>query len=251
MDHKKPSSFRKYFGFNRFSEVVHKNSLIRHSFKPQFCQSKSIIHSSTPDPSLTIKVMKIHNRDDFYHQNYYKNDGISYENDTLDSFIQNNAVTFISPHELINQIHIESNQSPKETQPIPSILSTISTNKITNFPEYSLFEYIPSECIRDKFSRKTLLYKKSKSNKSKIEITGNKILRQIKPKAKISKSEEFRKNLGIGNNFNFSKDFDMRKSPKPVIIFNKKSGYFKSLNKETSSTMKSSQIFYVPTTNFK
>ena len=102
-------SFRNSSETTKFPDISLGKSLIRKSLHEPI-KYKENASSSTPEPSLTVKLMKICNRPKKKSLKYEKIDySEQYTSDTLGTLIKNSAVTFISPNDLINQLQNELN----------------------------------------------------------------------------------------------------------------------------------------------
>jgi hypothetical protein len=251
MEHTRAKSFRNCSGFSKLPEILHKNKIIRNNFKHPTSHLETQTYSYTPEPALKVKVMKIHDRSQAKKLSPDKIDSFTdITTETISDFIKNNAVTFISPNDLINQLQIESmSTTPKQKNP-DIIIKNSSINKLKNFDETNSYP-ISNELFYDsKLFRDSLIDKKPKRVSSKIEVAGKKVTKFFK-RPNENRSGDIKGFSNINHSLTFCKDIDQRRSPNPVLSYNKKHKYLRGFCKESSSIIKSTQIFFVPSSNLK
>ncbi|OMJ77771.1 hypothetical protein SteCoe_22563 [Stentor coeruleus] len=198
MEYTRAKSFRVNTALGKSSESPIKKSLIRNVYNKPILLRQKIAKSSSPDPSLTVKMMRIYNRpnrnspinsriDDFGQQAH----------DTLNSLIKNGAITFLSPHELINQMSSES-PSPAIIKSSPRALSLCKVKKHSDTFANNAFSDIGFRELR--LNSAYIFSKKIKENK--IEITGSQIPKIHRRNHKYGRSEEIVAAITTKQSFN-------------------------------------------------
>ena len=255
MEYERLKSLKDNSRIEKYSDISARNFFIRSGFN-HARQSKELkTHSSTPDPSLTVKMMKINSRS---RKNNIEADSFESSSkltkDKLSDLIRNNAVTFISPNELINQMEISYESSPPERKSLEETQTEISMrklNKIHNKKRNKLFSnnYFPGL----KITQNSLFRKRSKNKLlSDIEVNGQGIT-HIDCNRSISKeSQETRPTMNESNFFNFSKELNLRTNSRPSILCNTNHRYFRCFPQRfTPPPPKSARTFYIPSKNLR
>lgn len=198
MEYTRTKPFRVSTALGKFSEPPAKKSLIRSVYNKPILLRQKIAKSSLPDPSLTVKMMRMYNRpnrssplnsriDDFGQQAH----------DTLNSLIKNGAITFLSPHELINQMSSES--------PSPAIIKssprTLSLRKVKKHTDASASNIFSDNCFRELRLNSAYIFSK-KIKEKKIEITGSQIPKIRRKNHKYGRSEEIVAAIATKQSFN-------------------------------------------------
>jgi hypothetical protein len=228
MDRSPLLPFRHQSVLTRLPEVSPKK-FIRNTLHHLPSKSVKQYQSSTPDPSLTIKMMKMCDRPINPQSTVNSlNDASDYANDTLNHLIQNNAVTFIAPNDFINQIHKESlSCSPTLKRELRPNTRMTSKKTMENASRKSFYEMIQLDLQKDNSGPYANTVKKIADRK--IEITGFQVPKIMTKKHKNGSEEEMKKTESVGKTFQLSKEIGFRRSPKPVVVPNRKNKYFKPL----------------------
>lgn len=178
-------------------------------------------YRNTPEPSLTVRHKTIHKRI-LHSPNAHPDKYNKQTNETLSNLIKNNAITFISPHDLINQIHNDSLTQPPTRELKKRNSETCSIQKISNSSESNnVFNHY--ELYQDyKINKSSVSY----YNDKKIEVTGFQIPKIIRSNY-IRRSEQQSKS-GTSQVLSLYQNINTRKSYKPVVVYNKNHNYFRS-----------------------
>lgn len=244
MDYIRANTFTSVLGSEKLPDISVKKMFIRSSFNYPRHHKVHAAHSFTPDPSLSQKTTK---RNYISQINAEKSDYNSkFTNDTLNNLIQNNAVTFISPNDLINQLEIlpdplfQTIKTPEKNQ------SFISFIKKSNSPKAEIlsFEYLQEYRANNYLSRSN-----SKKIRLKIEVTGRQIVQAVNKPKTLEKTIKI-----IPDKTEYThlfKKLNLGSYSKPSVLCNKKHKYFKSFRYVAASPLKSAQMFYIPSKNLK
>jgi hypothetical protein len=235
MENTRASSHKSYRVKSKFPVILTKKSNQSQITEKLIFKENPSSHSSTPEPSLVIQLKKIHRRqvnpspiqkvDPFNDQT----------NEALSNLIKNNAITFMSPNEFINQIHNDSmNQSPSQRLRVYNS-STLTTNKISKSNENSDLSHFDNYSDF-RVSTSSSIYRSDKTNIKMIEVTGYQIPKLIRKN--YVKNHEIASSSVRSQDLHWSKLLNSRKSYKPVVVYNKQHKYFRPVKQDdiTSSS---------------
>ena len=224
MENTRAHSHKSYRVKSKFPVILTKKSNTGQLLEKVILKDQSSTLTSTPEPSLIVQLKKIHRRPLNSSSPSPKPDTFNEQtNEALSNLIKNNAITFMSPHEFINQIHNDSmTQSPSSKFKLDNS-SPLLANKLNKNQEQT--EWCQYEGYCDfRVSTSSTPYRNVKTTKV-IEVTGFQIPKLIRtnyvnrpqPSSASAKSQEL----------NWSKVLGTRKPYKPVIIYNKQHKYFR------------------------
>lgn len=231
MDKIRASSHKSYSNKSKFPVMLIK--------KPPIEDSQNFLqYRNTPEPSLTVKHKTIHKR--ILHSPEHADKYNKQTNETLSNLIKNSAITFISPHEFINQIHNDSLTQPPTRELKKRNSETCSIQKITNacepntgFGHYELYQDY-------KINKSSVSY----YNDKKIEVTGFQIPKIIR--SNYIRRCEKQPNKGKSQVLSLYQNFNTRKSYKPVVVYNKNHSYFRSSKHEDNIVNFCGGNYYFP-----
>ena len=225
MENTRAHSHKSYRVKSKFPVILTKRSNAEHLNEKAILKSPSITYSSTPDPSLIVKLKKIHRRPLNSLSPTLKSDTFNEQtNEALSNLIKNNAITFMSPYEFINQIHNDSISQSASSKLKLENSNTVLPNKLDRNQEQSQWSHF--EGYSDfRVSTSSSTYRNDKTSKI-IEVTGfqiPKLIRNnyVKRTETDSASAKFQE-------VHWSKVINTRKSYKPVITYNKQQNYFRT-----------------------
>lgn len=227
MENTRAHSHKSYRVKSKFPVILTKKSNTGHLLEKVILKDHSSTHSSTPEPSLTVQLKKIHRRPGNSSSPIPKPDTFNDQtNEALSNLIKNNAITFMSPHEFINQIHNDSmTQSPSSKFKLDNS-SPVLANKLNKNQEQIEWSHYEPFCDF-RVSTSSTPYRNDKPSKPSkiIEVTGFQIPKLIRNN--YTKRPEAASASAKSQDLHWSKVLSTRKSYKPVIIYNKQHKYFR------------------------
>ena len=245
MEHYNNRSFRNSSSKIKGISKSHEKALIRKQL--QESKQKPYINSSTPCPSLTLRLMDIFNRPQ---KDMLKNDKIhnsdKYTSNKLEELIKNNAVTFISPNDLINQLDTTLNSPGSKEKLNLKYLRYSSSKKITKVYDRSSYRYFPSSYLKDaKYLNNMLLADDKQKIKSKINAKNKESSSKINSKMLVDKSKEFHQIFDTNKLLNSSIEIK-RKTNSSIRFLTKKVYNSKSAREVNTVLLRSFQIHSIP-----
>ena len=254
MEYARAKSLKNNSRTEKFPDISANTFVIRSSFNHTRQRKELSAYASTPDPSLTVKMMKITYRSEKKHI-----EANSFEltskltNDKLSDLIKNSAVTFISPNELINQIEILSESSPPARKLIEETPTEISVRKLNKFHINKGDQLFSNNFFPGlKISQHYLFKKRSKKLRSNIEVHGQGLTYIDRNSINNKDSQETRSIINDSNCLNLSKELNFRATSRPSILCNRKHKYFRCFPQEAATPpLNSAQTFYIPSKNLR
>lgn len=224
MENTRAHSHKSYRVKSKFPVILTKKTKTEQLIEKAILKSPSITNSSTPDPSLIVQLKKIHRRPLNSLSPTLKPDTFNEQtNEALSNLIKNNAITFMSPHEFINQIHNDSMSQSTSSKLKLENSNTALTNKLNRNQEQSQWSHY--EGYSDfRVSTSSSTYRNDKTNKI-IEVTGFQIPKLIRNN--YVKRTETTSACPKLQEVHWSNVISTRKSYKPVITYNKQQNYFR------------------------
>ena len=144
MENTRAHSHKSYRVKSKFPVILTKKSNTGQLLEKVILKDQSSTLTSTPEPSLIVQLKKIHRRPLNSSSPSPKPDTFNEQtNEALSNLIKNNAITFMSPHEFINQIHNDSmTQSPSSKFKLDNS-SPLLANKLLWLQGFYQFNPIP------------------------------------------------------------------------------------------------------------